>query len=217
MATPIYLEAGTRRVFACSLEWPGWARSGKTEEAAMEALAGYAGRYAIVAAEAGVRFPASAGRTLEVVERLPGTSTTDFGAPGVVPAADHQSLTKVRAERLASLVEASWTVFDRVVAGAPAALRKGPRGGGRDRDAIVAHLLGSEPGYFRQVGIRASKPPAGGADTAGELRAALLDALRAARAPRSDHSEKAWPWRYAARRVAWHTLDHAWEIEDKSS
>ena len=25
-----------------------------------------------------------------------------------------------------------------------------------------------------------------------------------------------WPVRYAARRIAWHVLDHAWEIEDKS-
>ena len=28
--------------------------------------------------------------------------------------------------------------------------------------------------------------------------------------------EKGWLPRYAARRIAWHVLDHAWEIEDKS-
>jgi hypothetical protein len=27
---------------------------------------------------------------------------------------------------------------------------------------------------------------------------------------------KGWPPRYAARRIAWHALDHAWEIEDRS-
>jgi hypothetical protein len=25
-----------------------------------------------------------------------------------------------------------------------------------------------------------------------------------------------WPPAYAARRIAWHALDHAWEIEDRS-
>ena len=28
---------------------------------------------------------------------------------------------------------------------------------------------------------------------------------------------KRWPPRYAARRIAWHALDHAWEIEDRST
>jgi hypothetical protein len=27
---------------------------------------------------------------------------------------------------------------------------------------------------------------------------------------------KRWPPRYAARRIAWHVLDHAWEIEDRT-
>jgi len=28
--------------------------------------------------------------------------------------------------------------------------------------------------------------------------------------------DRSWPPRYAARRIAWHALDHAWEIEDRS-
>ena len=214
MATPIYLEVGAKRVFACALDWPGWARSGKSEEAAVEALAAYADRYAPVAAEAGVRFPASAGKQVEVVERLPGSATTDFGAPDAKASADHQPLTRARAERGAALLEASWTVFDRVVAAAPPELRKGPRGGGRDRDKIVEHLLGSEIGYLRKVGLRF--PGADALDGEGAARrTALLEALRAARRPAPDN-ERAWPWSYAARRLAWHALDHAWEIEDRS-
>ena len=27
---------------------------------------------------------------------------------------------------------------------------------------------------------------------------------------------KGWPHRYAARRIAWHVLDHAWEMEDRA-
>ena len=200
MPTSVYLEAGSRRVFACSLDWPGWCRAAKTDEEALEALAAYAERYAVVPTRAGVRFPANAAKSFDVVERLPGDATTDFGAPGKIATADADRLTPKQAERLASLVEASWHVFDDVVAGAPATLRKGPRGGGRDRDAIVDHVTEAEAAYARQLGIR-EKPV---------TRAMVVDAIRA-----RPHGTK-WPVRYAARRIAWHVLDHAWEIEDKS-
>ena len=202
MSTPVYLEIGSKKTFACALDWPGWARSGKTEEAALETLAAYAGRYRPVPEAAGLRFPKSAADDLEVVERLAGSATTDFGAPDAKAAADADRLTKARAERLGALLEASWTVFDRVVEGAPAELRKGPRGGGRDRDKMVAHVLEAEKAYFRMVGVK-------------DGRDAFLVALRAARDPQPELSTKSWPWRYAARRVAWHALDHAWEMEDR--
>lgn len=203
MSTPIYLEVGAKRIFACSFDWPGWCRSGKDEEAAMEALTAYADRYRPVADKAGVRFPKSAGDSLEVVERVKGNPTTDFGVPGVPAGPDGQPLTKAQAGRLADLVAAAWAVFDEVRAGAPAELRKGPRGGGRDRDKMAAHVLDAETAYFRKVGVK-------------EGRDAFLDGLRAARQPEPELSTKSWPWRYAARRVAWHALDHAWEMQDRS-
>ncbi|MDQ4089408.1 MAG: hypothetical protein M3163_03780 [Actinomycetota bacterium] len=86
MATPVYLEVGTKKIFACSLDWPGWARAAKTEDDALDALAVYAGRYRPVAEEAGVRFPKSAGDNFKVVERVKGDTTTDFGAPHARPA-----------------------------------------------------------------------------------------------------------------------------------
>jgi hypothetical protein len=217
VATAIYLEVGAKKVFACALDWPGWARAGRTEEAAMEALADYAGRYAPVAATAGVRFPASAGRDLEVVERVKGSATTDFGVPGVSASADGDRLTRARAGRLASLVEAAWTTLDRVAAGAPASLRKGPRGGGRDRDKMIDHVVSAEAGYLRAVGLRFPPPAFDDSAAIAELRSAFLDALRSARAPVPERERGSpWPWRYAARRVAWHALDHAWEMEDRS-
>jgi len=203
MATPVYLEVGAKKIFACSLDWPGWARAAKTEQAALEALAAYAERYRPVPEEAGVRFPKSAGDTFDVVERVKGDTTTDFGAPAVPAGADATPLTKAHAERLAALVEAAWTVFDQVVEASPAELRKGPRGGGRDRDKIVAHVVDAEHAYFRKVGVK-------------DGRAAFLEALRAAPAPQPELPTKSWPWRYTARRVAWHVLDHAWEMEDRS-
>lgn len=212
--TPVYIEAGAKRVFACALEWPGWCRSGKDEDGALAALAAAAPRYALVAQEAKLRFSPGGGR-FEVVERLPGSATTDFGAPGTVADSDARLLTQEEARRLVALVAASWKVLDRVVAAAPAELRKGPRGGGRDRDAIIAHVVGAEAAYVRKLGLRIAEPAPGDTAAIAAMRKAMKEVLGSA----SDGAppvEKGWPQRYAARRIAWHALDHAWEIEDRS-
>ena len=211
-ATPVYLEVGSKKVFACSLDWPGWCRSGKDEEAALEALATYVPRYAVVAEEAGLRFPPSAGNSFEVVERVKGGATTDFGAPGEPFNGDADKLTPAKAKRYASLVRASWTVFDRVVAGAPAELRKGPRGGGRDRDKMVQHVLGAETVYARKIGVKHKEPALGDGAAIEALRNDIVEALLHP----GPVAEKGWLPRYAARRMAWHALDHAWEMEDRS-
>src|SRR3954447_654242 len=101
----VYLEVGRRKVFACAPEWPGWCRSGKTEEQALEALGTYAERYAVVAAAAGVRFPKTAGTSFDVTERLPGDATTDFGAPSSIAADDRRPTTRAQAQRLVRFVE----------------------------------------------------------------------------------------------------------------
>lgn len=211
-AHPVYLEVGRRRVFACSLAWPGWCRSGADEEAALATLAAYGSRYAPVAARAGLAF--SPTPRLEVVDRVPGSATTDFGAPGAVPGADRSAPSAATARRTAALVRAAWDVFDQVGAGAPAVLRKGPRGGGRDRDAMIEHVVEAERTYARKIGVR--HPPAHGdpakvADLRAEVAEVLAGAHRAPAPP-----EAGWPLPYAARRIAWHALDHAWEMEDRS-
>jgi hypothetical protein len=213
--TPVYLEVGTKKVFALAVDWPGWARAGRSEEDALEALASYVPRYSVVASAASVRFPKSVGASFDVVERVTGDGSTDFGAPGKVPSLDRVPSTAAQARRLASLVGASWAVFDDVVADAPAALRKGPRGGGRDRDKIVEHVLEAEISYSRAVGLRGKRPKWDDADAIAAFRAELLDVLHRP-SDGSAYTAKGWPPRYAARRIAWHVLDHAWEIEDKS-
>jgi len=213
-ATAVNIERGAKRVFACALDWPGWCRSGKSEEQALEALGAYTPRYAVVAEQAGVAPPA--GERFEVVERLDGSGATDFGIPQEVAAADRTPLSAAEAERGSNLVAAAWEVFDRVVAGAPAELRKGPRGGGRDRDRIVDHVLGAEAAYARKLGIKHPQPAIDDAAAIASLREDILELLQAP----SDGAPpvpKGWPPRYAARRIAWHVLDHAWEIEDRSA
>lgn len=213
--TRVYLEVGSTRVFAAALDWPGWCRSGRTEELAQEALAAYVPRYATVATRARAAFPRSVADAFDIVERVPGSGATDFGALGKPPAVDAAPVDAKTAKRAAALVAAAWAEFDAVVAGSPAELRKGPRGGGRDRDKMVDHVLGAEASYARMIGVK-HKPPAIDDRAAIEaLRAAILEVLRVP----SDGSpirERGWPARYAARRVAWHVLDHAWEMQDRS-
>lgn len=213
--TPVYLELGRKRIFACALDWPGWCRSGKDEEQALAALAASAPRYAVVAVEAGVGLPPEMAGAFEVVERLPGSGTTDFGAPDKPAARDGEPISMDEAERIAALVAASWRVFHRAVSRAPAELAKGPRGGGRDRDAIVEHVLAAETAYARKIGVRQRQPEAGDATAVAALRDAILDALRGSHQTTAS-GERGWPPRYAARRIAWHVVDHAWEIEDRA-
>lgn len=214
-AVDVYIETGEKRVFASALDWPGWTRSGKDEKSAVETLAAYAPRYAAVPKGARIAFPAGEPQ-FKVVERVKGNATTDFGAPGIHSSRDIKPLSKEEAQRINALLTASWKVFDSVVAKAPAELRKGPRGGGRDRDKIADHIIDAESAYTPKLGIH-MKPP--GRDDAAGLRAwrkVIVDTIQAsAGAPQT--GEKRWPPRYVARRMAWHLLDHAWEIEDRST
>ena len=187
---------------------------GQDDDAALEALIAYAGRYRRVAERAGLKLGARAGQELEVVERLTGDASTAFGVPGAVGEQDRQPLTAAGARRHANLVEAAWAVLADVARVAPAELRKGPRGGGRDRDAIVQHVAAAEFTYARKLGVRhkAPDPVTDGATAA--LRSEVSEVLRRARS--GAVPDKGWPPRYAARRIAWHALDHAWEIEDRA-
>jgi hypothetical protein len=213
--TRVAIEIGSKRVFASAIDWPGWSRSGRDEARALEALAAYADRYAVVPAAAGVSFPKKAATLFDVIERLPGDATTDFGAPGMQAAVESKPMTRAEVERMCALVTATWKVFDGVVKKAPAALRKGPRGGGRDRDKMVEHVLGAETGYGSNFGLKLKQPEVGDAKGIKALRETWLQAFRdgADGKPRRERGRSA---RYLARRIAWHTMDHAWEIEDRT-
>lgn len=213
--TSFYVESGRTRTFACAYDWPGWCRSGKDEASALAALAAYAPRYAAVAKQARVPFAFPAEGAPRVVERLAGSASTDFGVPGAVAKRDTTPLAAAEGQRLASLVQAAWAVYDHILAGAPAELRKGPRGGGRDRDKIADHILDAEGAYVAKLGLRLKAPARTDSRAITAFRAAIIDALRQ---PSNGKPlvEKGWPQRYAARRIAWHALDHAWEMEDRS-
>ncbi|MDQ2943781.1 MAG: hypothetical protein M3R21_08965 [Candidatus Dormibacteraeota bacterium] len=208
--TRVYLEVGAKRTFASAADWPGWCRSGGDEQAALDALAAYAPRYSRVARLARIPFPAGAA-SFKVVERLKGNATTDFGAPGIPAKDESRPLSAEETKRMCDLVTACWTYLDRIVSKAPATLRKGPRGGGRDRDPMFLHVLGAEVAYARQIGTRLKEPKDVEKNAVRDSRQAILESFA-----NPNRSEK-WPVPYAARRTAWHALDHAWEIEDRSN
>jgi hypothetical protein len=213
--TRVYLETGAKRTFAVALDWPGWARSGKTGEEALDTLADYLSRYAPVAKKAGFDLGA-ADTEFDVVETVAGNATTDFGAPAAFVSADGEPVTAAAATRAASLVEACWDTLTRVAARSPAELRKGPRGGGRDRDKMLHHVIESEAAYARKIGVR-HKPPA--LDDKDAIKAMRADVIAVIGAPVEGGplEPKGWPVAYAARRIAWHALDHAWEMQDRSA
>ena len=215
----VYLEVGTRRSFACSVQWPGWARSGKGEAEALQALFDYGPRYAKALGRSGAGFAApDLPSKLRVVERVKCDAGTDFGVPGVVPSLDRGSMTKAELERQIALLRAVWRRFDRAVNAAKGiTLSKGPRGGGRTLTKIVEHVLGADQGYLSPMG---AKYTGKGDDRAG-IRSAVVEALWARQRgdppPEWRRSTKPmWPAAYGLRRVAWHNLDHAWEIEDRA-
>jgi len=196
--TRVYVEVGGKRAFASAADWPGWCRSGKDEAAALEALAAYAPRYAKVAKLARVEFPKDA-TNFNVVERLKGNATTDFGAPGIPAKDETKRMTPAETRRMVALLEACWKYLDSVHANAPEELRKGPRGGGRDRDEMFEHVLGAELEYAKRIGLRLKQPD----------RRALAESFS------NPNRQEKWPVAYAVRRTAWHALDHAWEMEDR--
>jgi hypothetical protein len=198
-ATRVYLEQGEKWVFAVALDWPGWCRRAKTSDLAVAELERYRDRYARIVSSTFSPGP------LEVIGSVPGGATTDFGAPGALGPWDDVAPTRTELARHVRCLQDCWSYFDGVVASAPAQLRKGPRDGGRDRDAIAAHVREAERAYASKVGARiAPRTPW------PEQREVLTTTLRSA------PGTTKWPIDYAIRRTAWHITDHAWEIEDRS-
>jgi hypothetical protein len=218
----VYLEIGKKRSFAAAIDWPGWCRSGRDEASALGALFDYGPRYAQVVQAAHIEFQAPVDpSTWVVVERLEGNTTTDFGAPAMAPSSDRQPVDHAEFQRFRTLLKAYWGAFDAAVLRASGKeLRKGPRGGGRDLEKIVHHVLDADAGYLSRLAWKLKKGEGENlSQELGRTRQAILDALAAAvrgevpeRGPRGG---LLWTPRYFVRRVAWHVLDHLWEIQDR--
>jgi hypothetical protein len=216
----IYIERGSKRAFAGALDWPGWCRSGKDEEAALGTLFAYSRRYSAAVRGVNPSFSVPGERSLRIVERLKGDATTDFGAPSIAPEADRRPVSATELGRLSLILEGVWKALDRAERAATGLeLIKGPRGGGRNLDEIVGHVVGAEAAYVRRIAGAApqySDPLAAKRAVRDSAQEALTRAVEEGLPAAGPRGGKIWLPRYFVRRTAWHALDHAWEIEDRT-
>ena len=212
----VTLEVGPKgkNVVAVAPDWPGLERGAKTAEAAIERLHSYRPRYAMVARLAGMDAAFAALTAVEVAEQYPGTGSTDFwGISFAFSAIDRQAMSREELDRELTLMQACWTFFDDVRGRVSAEMQKGPRGGGRDRDEIVGHTLRVEQDWAGKVGLVAAEDAMLTDKGLKAHRDAYCTAITAFHA--EGKMARTWPLRYLIRHTAYHTMDHAWEMEDK--
>ena len=197
------------------MDWPGLDRWGTSEDDALDKLSSYLPRYVGVAERAGLGSAFSRARDVEVVERVPGSSSTDFWGIAHVPSQiEGAVLPRADLERRLDLLRACWAYFDDVVARGSEELRPGSRGGGRSREQIIRHTYGSEPQQFaRKVEVRTPLEVVLTPEGLAMHRQAYLDAIRAYNA--EGRPARTWPIQFLVRRTAHHVMDHAWELEDR--
>jgi hypothetical protein len=212
----VILEVGKkRRVVAGAMDWPGLDRWGTSEDDAVEKLLSYVPRYAGVAERAGMAKAFARARDTEVVERVPGSSSTDFWGIAHVPSEiERVVLSPTDLNLRLDLLQACWAYFDDVAARITDELRPGPRSAGRSHDQIVRHVYYNEPEQFsRKVEVRTPMEVVLTPDGLVTHRREYLDAIRAYNAERKP--ARTWPIQFLIRRTAHHVMDHAWEMEDR--
>ena len=212
----VTLEIGPKgkKAVAVAADWSGLERGGKTEEAAIERLLSYGPRYAAVTKLAGMKAPFATTPIVDVVERYPGTGSTDFwGISFAFSDIDQQAMSGEALERELTLMRACWAFFDGVRSRVSAEMKRGPRGGGRDRDQIVRHIFANEQDWAKKLGVVTPDEAMLTDKGMKAHRDAYCNAIRGL------HSQgkmaRTWPLRYLIRHTAYHALDHAWEMEDR--
>jgi hypothetical protein len=192
MPIRVVLERGpkAKKFVAYAVDWPGWSRGAKTADGALETLAVYRERYQPVAERAGLSFSPSS--------------------------LEQEPMDAAELERKLTLLQACWACFDDVAARVSPGMRKGPRGGGRDRDTIIRHTIRVESEDFaKKVGLMVSEHGALGPGALAPYRSAYLEAMRAYQRGEAKRAMRSWTLAFLVRHSAFHNMDHAWEMEDK--
>jgi hypothetical protein len=219
MSVRTVIERGPKgkRSVAFGIDWPGWSRGATSAELALDTLESYRERYRPVAGLAGMELEFEAARPLEIVEDRVGTGSTDFWGISFAPSTTEQGpMGEAELERGIMLLRACWAFFDGVAARVSPEMRKGPRGGGRDRDRIISHNVRTESENFaKRVGLRIPEGAALSPDGLRQHREAYVAAMRAYNAGEVKRRMRSWTLPFLIRHSGFHTLDHAWEMEDK--
>jgi hypothetical protein len=218
MSVRTVIERGPKgkKVVAFALDWPGWSRGAKSAEEALATLEAYRQRYRRVATRARMTEEFDEAGPLKVIEDHVGTGSTDFWGISFSPCSlelgpmdDHEFTRKVK------LLRSCWSYFDEVAVRVTPEMRKGVRGGGRERDEIIRHTRGTEIELFaKKVGVRVPEDMAISGEALLAYREDYVAALRqqhkGARPPM-----RTWTLPFLIRHSAYHVMDHAWEMEDK--
>jgi hypothetical protein len=219
MPIRVVLQRGpkAKKCVAFAVDWPGWSRGAKTSDAALETLAAYRDRYRPVAVRADLGNDFDDSGPLDVVEDQVGTGSTDFWGISFAPSSfEQEPMDAAELERKITLLQACWAYFDDVAARVSPQMRKGPRGGGRDRDRIVAHTIRVESEDFaKKVGLAVPEHGALAPGALAPYRSAYLEAMRAYQRGEFERPMRSWTLAFLVRHSGFHAMDHAWEMEDK--
>jgi hypothetical protein len=221
MAVRTVIDRGPKgkKAVAFALDWPGWSRGAKTAEEALATLESYRDRYRPIADLAGMAKAFDREGPLEVVEDKIGTPSTDFwGISFAASSTEQDPIDEALLEREITILRACWKYFDDVAARVSAEMRKGPRGGGRERDQIIRHVIRVESLDFASgVGLRITEDEAEALTSGGlqQFREDYITAIHAYNAGETDKRMRSRTLPFLIRHTAFHSLDHAWEMEDK--
>jgi hypothetical protein len=219
MAIRVVVQRGPKdkRSVAFAVDWPGWSRGAKTADDAIATLEAYRERYRRIARDAGLGPEFDDAGDFDIVEDGVGTPSVDFWAISFSPSSlEPEPMDAAELERKLSLLRSCWAYFDAVAARVSPVMRKGPRGGGRDRDRIIRHTIRTESEDFaKQVGLRIPEEGALGPGALPAYREAYTQAIRAYHHGDVEKRMRSWNLPFLLRHSAFHTMDHAWEMEDK--
>jgi hypothetical protein len=205
-----------RKAVAFAVDWPGWSRGAKTPEAALELLESYRERYRpiVVAAKLAKEFDAAG--LLKVVADQVGPGSTDFWGISFAPSdVEPEPMGDAELDRKITLLRACWKHFDAVGSRVSAEMRKGPRGGGRERDEIIRHVIRVESlDFAKRLGLREAEDSVLTPKGLRDYRDEYVATMRAYNAGGGKRL-RSWNLPFLIRHSAFHTMDHAWEMEDK--
>jgi hypothetical protein len=205
-----------RKAVAFAVDWPGWSRGAKTPEAALELLESYRERYRPIAAAAKLTKEFNAAGRLKVVEDQVGPGSTDFWGISFAPSdVEPEPMGDAELDRKITLLRACWEYFDAVGSRVTAEMRKGPRGGGRERDEIIRHVIRVESlDFAKRLGLRETEDSTLTPKGLRSYRDEYVATMRAYNAGEGKRM-RSWNLPFLVRHSAFHTMDHAWEMEDK--
>ena len=218
MSVRTVVQRGPRnkKSVAFAIDWPGWSRGAKTTDLALETLESYRERYQPIAAAAGLGKEFEQANSLDVVAEEVAPGSTDFWGISFAPSyLEPEPMPGEELDRKLLLLQACWAYFDDVAATVSAEMRKGPRGGGRDRDHIIRHTVRVESEEFaKRIGLRIPEYGAMTPQGLTDYREEYVDTMRAYNAGEGKRM-RSWNLPFLIRHSAFHTMDHAWEMEDK--